>query len=106
MLARFSATRWHNLDSAHVSGLFCSVNARSIVDIKIGILHSPRELLIDSSQGVDEVRKTVANALKDDDSVLELTDRRGRQFLVPAAKVAYVEIAESDARRVGFTAGS
>lgn len=76
------------------------------MDIKIGILHSPRELLIDSAQDVDEVRKSVASALKDDDSVLELTDRRGRQFLVPTAKVAYVEIADSDARRVGFTAGA
>lgn len=75
------------------------------MDIKIGITQSPRELVIDSAQDVGEVQEIVAKALKDDSSVLQLVDRRGRQFLVPAAKVAYVEIGEADARRVGFTAG-
>lgn len=75
------------------------------MDIKIGITQSPRELVIDSAQDVDEVQKAVAKALKDDASVLELADRRGRQFLVPSGKIAYVEIGEGDVRRVGFAAG-
>jgi len=36
------------------------------------------------------------------DSVLMLTDEKGRRVIVPIAKVAYVEIAESDRRSVGF----
>ena len=31
-----------------------------------------------------------------------LADARGRQVLVPADKLAYVEIGESEARKVGF----
>jgi hypothetical protein len=34
--------------------------------------------------------------------VLTLTDEKGRRILVPADKVAYVEIGEMEARRVGF----
>lgn len=75
------------------------------MDIKIGITQSPRELVIDSAQEVGKVQETVAKALKDEASVLELTDRRGRQFLVPSTKIAYVEIGEGSERRVGFAAG-
>jgi hypothetical protein len=35
-------------------------------------------------------------------SLLSLADDKGRRYLVPAAKVAYVEIGPSDSRRVGF----
>jgi len=34
--------------------------------------------------------------------VLTLVDDKGRRVLVPAEKLAYVEIAESETRRVGF----
>ena len=75
------------------------------MDIKIGITQSPRELVVDSAQDVGEIQEAVAKALKDEGSVLELADRRGRRFLVASAKIAYVEIGEGDARRVGFAAG-
>ena len=35
-------------------------------------------------------------------SVLSLTDSKGREYLVPAAKIGYVEIGEQSERRVGF----
>jgi len=35
--------------------------------------------------------------------VLALTDDKGRKVIVPVAKLAYVEIAESQSRPVGFT---
>ncbi|MFV0535067.1 MAG: DUF3107 domain-containing protein [Cumulibacter sp.] len=75
------------------------------MDIKIGITQSPRELVIDSAQEVDAVKQAVAEALANQDGVLELADRRGRAYIVPSAKVAYVEIGEADGRRVGFAAG-
>jgi hypothetical protein len=37
--------------------------------------------------------------------VLTLDDEKGRRIIIPVAKLAYVEIAESAARPVGFTAG-
>lgn len=74
------------------------------MDIKIGIIHSARELVIDTKQDAEEVREQIVQALKDDDNILELADKRGRQYLVPVGRIGYVEIGEGDTRRVGFTA--
>lgn len=74
------------------------------MDVKIGINHTPRELVVDTKQDAEEVRASIIESLKDDGNVLEIADRRGRQYLVPVSRIAYVEIGEGDARRVGFTA--
>jgi hypothetical protein len=74
------------------------------VEVKIGVQYAPRELVLESAQSADEVAKAVADALKADLGVLTLTDEKGRRVLVPADKLAYVEIAESEQRRVGFGA--
>jgi len=74
------------------------------VEVKIGVQFAPRELVLESSQSPDEVAKVVADALKADLGVLTLEDEKGRRVLVPADKLAYVEIAESEQRRVGFGA--
>ena len=45
----------------------------------------------------------VAAALADDDAVLWLTDKRGRDIGIPSSKVAYVEIGTADNdRKIGF----
>jgi hypothetical protein len=75
------------------------------VEVKIGVLHTPREIVLDSSLSQDEVEATVSAALKSVDGALSLTDERGRKVIVPANLVAYVEIAQADVRRVGFVAG-
>ena len=72
------------------------------MEVKIGVLHTPREIAIESSQTPDEVEQLVATALKSVDGQLALTDEKGRKVIVPANLVAYVEIAPSDVRRVGF----
>jgi hypothetical protein len=76
------------------------------VEVRIGIVQTPKELEIDLGEGAD--RDTV---LKDIEASLErggvlwLTDRRGRRVAVPTAQVAYVEVgAPSNERRVGFGA--
>ncbi len=74
------------------------------MEVKIGVQFAPRELVLESSQSPDEVAKTVADALKADLGVLTLVDEKGRRVLVPADKLAYVEIAENEQRRVGFGA--
>jgi Protein of unknown function (DUF3107) len=74
------------------------------VEVKIGVQYAPRELSLESSQTPDEVAKAVADALKADLGVLTLIDEKGRRVLVPADKIAYVEIAENEQRRVGFGA--
>ena len=74
------------------------------MEVKIGVQYAPRELTLESAQSADEVAKAVADALKADLGVLSLVDEKGRRVLVPADKLAYVEIAESEQRRVGFAA--
>jgi hypothetical protein len=72
------------------------------VEVKIGVQFAPRELVLESSQTPDQVEKAVAEALRADLGVLTLEDEKGRRVLVPADKLAYVEIAENETRRVGF----
>jgi hypothetical protein len=74
------------------------------VEVKIGVQHAARELVLESAQSPQEVEKAVADALKADLGVLSLVDEKGRRVLVPADKLAYVEIAEAEQRRVGFGA--
>ena len=74
------------------------------MEVKIGVLHTPREIVVESTLTPDEVESRVAAALKSVDGALTLTDDRGRKVIVPANLVAYVEIAQADARRVGFVA--
>ncbi len=74
------------------------------MEVKIGVQYAPRELSLESSQSPDEVAAAVAEALRADLGVLTLVDEKGRRVLVPADKLAYVEIAETEQRRVGFAA--
>lgn len=79
------------------------------MDVRIGIIHTNRELDVELGDGVDrdQLLEEIAALLGSEGSagVLWLTDKRGRRIGVPAAKVAYVEVgAASDERRVGFGA--
>ena len=73
------------------------------MEVKIGVTYAARELVIDSAQTSEEVTALVAAALQDG-TVLNLEDEKGRRVIVPVEKLAYVEIAEPEARRVGFGA--
>jgi hypothetical protein len=75
------------------------------VEVRIGVQHSPRELALESNQSQDEVEAAVSKALGAADGLLTLVDDKGRKVIVPAAKLAYIELGESESRRVGFTAG-
>lgn len=74
------------------------------MEVKIGVQHVARELIVESAQSPEEIEAAVSAALHDDDGVLALADERGRKLLVPAARLAYVEIGEQVERRVGFGA--
>lgn len=75
------------------------------MEVKIGVTDSARELVFTSAQTPDEVEELVAAALNkgpDGPVVLALSDEKGRRFLVPTERIAYVEIGVADIRRVGF----
>lgn len=76
------------------------------MDIKIGVTDSPRELVISTAQTPDEVEQAIVTSLGDETAVLALTDEKGRRYLVPSAKIAYVEIGAADNRKVGFGVGA
>lgn len=76
------------------------------MEVKIGVLHTPRELSVDTDMSVEEVESALAEAVASSKpSSLVVTDIKGRKVIVPAALVAYVEIAPADVRRVGFATG-
>ncbi len=77
------------------------------MDVRIGIIQTPKELDIELAEGTDrdQVIADVEKALADAEAVLWLTDKRGRRVGVPSARIAYVEVgAQADERRVGFGA--
>jgi hypothetical protein len=71
------------------------------VEVKIGIQHAPRELVVDTGETAEAVEKMVADAVGSE-GVLALTDNKGRKIIVPAARIAYVEIGGALAGQVGF----
>jgi hypothetical protein len=75
------------------------------VEVKIGVQYAPRELVLESTQSPAEVEAAVTDAIDGGDKgVLSLVDEKGRRVIVPVGKIAYVEIAESSTRPVGFSA--
>jgi hypothetical protein len=74
------------------------------VEVKIGVQFAPRELVLESTMSAADVENAVAEALSGRSGVLSLVDEKGRRVVVPADKLAYVEIAETESRRVGFAA--
>lgn len=71
------------------------------MEVKIGVQHAPRELVVDTAESADDVQSALDKALADD-GLLALTDTRGRQILVPARSIAYVEIGGGVSGQVGF----
>ncbi|TXG90606.1 DUF3107 domain-containing protein [Rhodococcus rhodnii] len=74
------------------------------MEVKIGLVDSPRELVVSSSQTSEEVEKLVSGALENGAGVISLVDDKGRKYLIQASKIGYVEIGATDSRKVGFGA--
>ncbi|QYJ05745.1 DUF3107 domain-containing protein [Nocardioides panacisoli] len=71
------------------------------MEVKIGVQHAPRELLVETDESSDDIEKAVTQALSEG-GTLTLTDSKGRRTVVPADKLAYVEIGSSHIGQVGF----
>jgi hypothetical protein len=75
------------------------------VDVRIGVTQAARELLVELADDTDRdaLKGTITAALAGAVDTLTLTDRRGREVMVPSAKIAYVEVGVADGeRRMGF----
>ncbi len=71
------------------------------MEVKIGILHISRELVIETAENLESIEKKVADAVNAPD-VLTLTDTKGRRVVVPGERIAYVEIGGGVSGQVGF----
>ena len=71
------------------------------VEVKIGVENVQRELVVETDASPDEVQAKLTEALAGT-GVLTLVDTKGRSVVVPAAKVAYLEIGSGSRGGVGF----
>jgi hypothetical protein len=71
--------------------------------IRIAIADISSELAFECGLSPAEIKKAVAQSLADN-APLILTDVRGHEIIVPAARIGYVEIGQPTERRVGFGA--
>ncbi|NQX26919.1 DUF3107 domain-containing protein [Microbacteriaceae bacterium VKM Ac-2854] len=74
------------------------------MEIRIGIVNTPRELNFESSMSVGEVEKNVTAALEAGNKVLKLRDEKGKIYIIPTDTIAFVEVGSEESRRVGFVA--
>jgi len=77
---------------------------RLVMDIKIGIKNSARELSFDTSASAKELEASVRSAMDSDAKLISLTDSKGNVFLIPTKSITYLELGAEEARRVGFIA--
>jgi hypothetical protein len=75
------------------------------MEIRIGIVQTARELAIEieDEQARAAFRASLESALAGGAKVVSVVDSKGREIVLPAEKIAYVEFgAPSGTRRLGF----
>lgn len=71
------------------------------MEVKIGIQSVPRELVVDTKSSFEEIERALTAAVADG-TVFILADAKGGKVMVPADKIAYVELGSTENRRIGF----
>ncbi|HEX4661679.1 MAG TPA: DUF3107 domain-containing protein [Streptosporangiaceae bacterium] len=71
------------------------------MEVKIGIQSVPRELVVDTKSSFEEIERTLKAAVADG-TVFILADDKGGKVLIPADKIAYLELGGAEPRRIGF----
>jgi Protein of unknown function (DUF3107) len=75
------------------------------MEVRIGVVYTARELTVETDDSVDAVTSSIEGAMTNGDSLLWLTDTKGRRIGGPVDKIAYVEVAaDAGGRKVGFGA--
>ena len=73
------------------------------MEVRIGVVYTARELTVETDDSVDGVTAAIEGAMTNGDSLLWLTDTKGRRIGVPVDKIAYIEVAaDAGGRKVGF----
>jgi len=73
------------------------------MEIRIGVVFTPKELTLEPEGAPDDVVKMVEKALKDGVAMIWFEDVKGHKVGVPADKLGYIEVdADEGSTRVGF----
>lgn len=75
------------------------------MEIKIGIRHIAREIVVETSEAKEILMEKVAKAIEDG-SLLQIMDDKGNTTLIPGAQIGYVELGSDAKRHVGFGIGA
>ncbi|MCF6379834.1 DUF3107 domain-containing protein [Nocardioides KLBMP 9356] len=71
------------------------------MEVKIGVQNAQRELVVDTDSTPDDIEQRLTEAIAGN-GVLRLSDVKGRTVVVPADKIAYVELGSPTSSTVGF----
>jgi Protein of unknown function (DUF3107) len=71
------------------------------VEVKIGVQHAARELVVEVAEDAASVEKLLAEAVESE-GLFSLSDAKGRRILVPVERIAYVELGGGVSGQVGF----
>lgn len=77
------------------------------MDVRIGIADSSQVIEVELENDADReaLKASIESAVTGGSESLWLTDRKGKDLVVPSAKIAFVEIGTADAeRKIGFGA--
>ena len=75
------------------------------VDVRIGVTQAPREINLELGDDADrdDLKSRIEAALAGATDTLWITDKRGNDVAIPAAKIAYVELGSAEStRKIGF----
>ena len=75
------------------------------MEIKIGIRHIAREIIVETSEAKEILMEKVAKAIEDG-SLLQIMDDKSNTTLIPGAQIGYVELGSDAKRHVGFGIGA
>lgn len=70
-------------------------------EVRISVSDQVREITVEVAIDREEVLSLVKKSLTSNEPLV-LSDVRGRNYLIPAAKISSVEVGDSAERRVGF----
>lgn len=71
------------------------------MQVTIGIRETNRELSLDVDASSEEIYTLVSQA-NENNQPLKITDKDGKMAIVPLTSLAYLEVAATENRRVGF----
>lgn len=78
-----------------------------MTEVRIGVLETPKELLLEMDEDPVKVIKLFKESLEAGEKFLWVTDRKGKEVGIPIERLAYIEVTDtSGSHNVGFSIGS